>query len=76
MLFDSRDSSLSDGPKRACVAALIVLDVCLGVESVPSKVSAQAVLSAFGSDNNALRLSAGRKTYRNETFRGHHLSIR
>jgi hypothetical protein len=33
MLFDSRDRGLVDDPKRACVAALRVPDVCLGVES-------------------------------------------
>ena len=41
-----------------------------GSNPVPSRMSEQAAMSAFGSDNNDVRLSARRKTYRNETFRG------
>ena len=33
MLFDSRDSGRADGPKRACIAGVIVSDVRLRVES-------------------------------------------
>lgn len=76
MRFDSRDSGLADGPQRACIAGVIVSEVRLRVEPVPLRLLAQAAMSAFGPAVNAIRLSARRKTYRNETLGGHHLCIR
>lgn len=59
----------------SCSGAGIRSPLC-GSRLVPSGVSAQAANSAVGPGNCYVRLSVRRKTYRNETFRGHHLRIR